>query len=93
MIHFLISTTFGFLPISFEGKNPLKTYHYFGNMPKFSLIHKNLLSSFSMFSLRIVTLNLPGKLENISDPGGNRTYDLWNASPMPCQLNYADRSV
>ena len=25
--------------------------------------------------------------------GGNRTYDLWNASPMLCQLSYAVRSV
>ena len=27
------------------------------------------------------------------DHGGNRTYDLWNASPMLCQLSYAVRSV
>ena len=25
--------------------------------------------------------------------GGNRTYDLWNTSPMLCQLSYAVRSV
>ena len=25
--------------------------------------------------------------------GGNRTYDLWNASPMLCQLSYAVSSV
>ena len=25
--------------------------------------------------------------------GGNRTYDLWNTSPMLCQLRYAVRSV
>ena len=24
---------------------------------------------------------------------GNRTYDLWNTSPMLCQLSYAVRSV
>ena len=27
------------------------------------------------------------------DHGGNRTYDLWNTSPMLCQLSYAVRSV
>ena len=25
--------------------------------------------------------------------GGNRTFDLWNTSPMLCQLSYAVRSV
>ena len=25
--------------------------------------------------------------------GGNRTYDLWNTSPILCQLSYAVRSV
>ena len=25
--------------------------------------------------------------------GGNRTYDLWNTSPMLCQLSYAVRTV
>ena len=32
-------------------------------------------------------------LKNIPDHGGNRTYDLWNTSPMLCQLSYAVRSV
>ena len=32
-------------------------------------------------------------LKNIPGHGGNRTYDLWNTSPMLCQLNYAVRSV
>ena len=27
------------------------------------------------------------------DHGGNRTYDLWNTSPMLCQLSYAVWSV
>ena len=27
------------------------------------------------------------------DHGGNRTYDLWNTSPMLCQLSYAVLSV
>ena len=32
-------------------------------------------------------------LKNIPDHGGNRTYDLWNTSPMLCQLSYTVRSV
>ena len=32
-------------------------------------------------------------LKNMPGHGGNRTYDLWNTSPMLCQLSYADKSV
>ena len=32
-------------------------------------------------------------LKNMPVHGGNRTYDLWNTSPMLCQLRYAVRSV
>ena len=32
-------------------------------------------------------------LKNMPGRGGNRTYDLWNTSPMLCQLSYAVRSV
>ena len=32
-------------------------------------------------------------LKNMPGHGGIRTYDLWNASPMLCQLSYAVRSV
>ena len=38
-------------------------------------------------------ISTPGKLKNMPYQGGNRTYDLWNASPMLCQLSYAVRSV
>ena len=31
--------------------------------------------------------------KNITKDGGNRNYDLWNASPMLCQRNYAVISV
>ena len=34
-----------------------------------------------------------GSLKNMPVHGGNRTYDLWNTSPMLCQLSYATRSV
>ena len=32
-------------------------------------------------------------LKNMPGHGGNRTYDLWNTSPMLCQLSCAVRSV
>ena len=32
-------------------------------------------------------------LKNMPDHGGNRTHDLWNTSPMLCQLSYAAWSV
>ena len=32
-------------------------------------------------------------LKNMPDHGGNRTYILWNTSPMLCQLSYAVWSV
>ena len=32
-------------------------------------------------------------LKNMPDHSGDRTYDLWNTSPMLCQLSYAVRSV
>ena len=34
-----------------------------------------------------------GKLKNMPDHGGNRTFDLWNASSILCQLRYVVRSV
>ena len=30
-------------------------------------------------------------LENMPGHGGNQTYDLWNTSPMLCQLSYVVR--
>ena len=32
-------------------------------------------------------------LKNMPDHGGNQTYNLWNTSPMLCQLSYAVWSV
>ena len=32
-------------------------------------------------------------LKNMPGHGGNRIYDLWNASPMLYQLSYAVRSI
>ena len=32
-------------------------------------------------------------LKNMLDHSGNRTYDLWNTSPMLCQLSYMVWSV
>ena len=40
----------------------------------------------SVYPYRATLKNMPGH-------GGNRTYDLWNTSPMLCQVSYAVRSV
>ena len=40
----------------------------------------------SVYPHRTSLTNMPGQ-------GGNRTYDLWNTTPMLCQLSYALRSV
>ena len=38
-------------------------------------------------------VSTPGGPKNMPGHGGIRTYDLWNTSPMLCQLSYAVRSV
>ena len=46
------------------------------------------------YDVCVVTLSVyPHRtsLKNMPGHGGNRTYDLWNTSPMLCQLSYANR--
>ena len=38
-------------------------------------------------------ISTPGKLKSMAGHGSNRTYDLWNVSPMLCQLSHAIRSL
>ena len=50
------------------------------------------------YDVCVVTLSVyPHRtsLKNMPGHGGNRTYDLWNTSPMAmlCQLSYAIKSV
>ena len=48
------------------------------------------------YDVCVVTLSVyPHRmsLKNMPGHGGNRTYDLWNTSPMLCQLSYAVRTV
>ena len=48
------------------------------------------------YDVRDVTLNVyphRASLKNMPVHGGNRTYDLWNTSPMLCRLSYAVRTV
>ena len=45
-----------------------------------------VIATLSVYPHRASWKNMPGH-------GGIRTYDLWNASPMLCQLSYAVRSV
>ena len=45
-----------------------------------------VIATLSVYPHRASLKNMPGH-------GRIRTYDLWNASPMLCQLSYAVRSV
>ena len=45
-----------------------------------------VIATLSVYPHRASLKNMPGH-------GGIRTYDLWNASPMLCQLSYAVRSI
>ena len=45
-----------------------------------------VIATLSLYPHRASLKNMPGH-------GGNRTYQLWNASPMLCQLSYAVRSI
>ena len=50
----------------------------------------------SEYDVYVATLSVyphRASLKNIPGHGGIRTYDLWNASAMLCQLSYAVRSV
>ncbi len=46
-----------------------------------------------MFVMYSECVSTRASLKNMPDHGGNRTYDLWNTSPMLCQLSYVVRSV
>ena len=45
-----------------------------------------VIATLSLYPHRASLKKMPGH-------GGIQTYDLWNASPMLCQLSYAVRSV
>ena len=45
-----------------------------------------VIATLSVYPHRASLKNMPGH-------GGIRTYDLWNASPMLCELSYAVRSI
>ena len=53
---------------------------------KLTLVYKVCVATLSVYPHRASLKNMPGH-------GGIGTYDLWNASPMLCQLSYAVRSV
>ena len=46
-----------------------------------------------MFAMLSPSASTLGKLKSLLDHGGNRTRDLWVASPMLCQLSYEAKSV
>ena len=46
-----------------------------------------------MFVMMSLSVRTPGKLKSLLDRGGNRTRDLWFASPMLYQLSYEVKLV
>ena len=72
-------------------------YHFFQdfNFYKPTVLGGNLakMTMQRFFPFFYSVISTAGKLNNMPDHGGNRTYDLWNANPMPCQLSYAVRSA
>ena len=46
-----------------------------------------------MFVMLSLSVSTPGKLKSLLDGGGNRTCDLWFASPLLYQLSYEVKSV
>ena len=56
-----------------------------------------LCTQVNMMFVIYVTLHecasTPGKLVSLLGHGGNRTRDLWDNSPMLCQLSYVVKSV
>ena len=56
----------------------------------FSCILVNVLRCIRImvFFCYSASISALGKLKNKPDHAGNLTYDLWNTSPMLCQLSY-----
>ena len=70
------------------------------SMSKFTICLQFIVTIqfYNIFSYDVcgVTLSVyphRASLKNMPGHGGNRTYDLWNTSPMLCQLSYAVRTV
>ena len=53
----------------------------------------NMYESNETFVMLFLSVFTPGKLKSLLDRGGNRTSDLWFASPILYQLNYELKSV
>ena len=57
------------------------------------VIIKNILSHYDACDVTLSVYPHRESLKNMPDHGGNRTHDLWNTSPMLCQLSHAVWSV
>ena len=57
-----------------------------------SLLHNDMKSG-TVVCCYSECISTPGKLKNQPDHGGNRTRDLWFASPMLYQLSYEVKYV
>ena len=48
---------------------------------------------YDVFGVTLSVYPHRASLKNMLGHGGNRTYKLWNTSPMLCQLSYMVRTV
>ena len=76
-----------FLHSPFNAEDNMKVDINFYMMMLCTQVNKMyVIATLSVYPRRASVKNMPGH-------GGIRTYDLWNANPMLCQLSYAVRSV
>ena len=53
------------------------------------ICHWQIMTDYNVCDVTLSVYPHRASLKNMPDHGGNRTYDLWNTSPMLCQLSYA----
>ena len=63
------------------------------NLPSFFCVGVVYSGEYEVCDVTLSVYPHRASLKNMPGHGGNRTYDLWNSSPMLCQLSYAVRSV
>ena len=72
-------------------KSSLKHNH--GKILNLEYIEQLQLTIYNVCHVTLSVYPHRAGLKNMPGHGGNRTYDLWNTSPMLCQLSYTVRSV
>ena len=85
--------------ISYTSMSMPYVIHSYINMSpvrtEWSILSENVCEILDLTGTSVTLSVYPHRasLKNMPGHGGNQTYDLWNTSPMLCQLSYAVRSV